>query len=465
VQSIIVEVFDFDDDVDSVSFYYSKDFVKWELIDCRFVPEIDNNYKTMWETEKLQNGKYYLKIVASDKLGNQNELVTAQYEVTEGIDKNSDSSNSFGSSDSMWIVVLFVMIIIMVLVIVMLMKRSKRREKELIKEVTTELQKSRAMEGSENAEEIVPGIVAEKVVGYPQESGASVAGYDHNPSETEIETSDSPDQTYIPASQSPVNEQPDYEPEVETIESYKNQMDQWKAEGYNVSRLEQIYQSNESSFAIAFPLFSANISRLKNIAAKLESMEPSFSASETDPAIEVIRSKLLEPDFAENVESEFNDLRRKLGFVPQASPINVPKLPPNQPSNPLTIPVAHNQENNNHAQEVGSGTDVITVSPMAHPAEPTSEPDQDTNPYVNLEVPADIDIPPEIDLPPEMDVEDNVNVVNDYEPVHSEFPQSPFASAQTQSLEEELDSKTEILEIPNDPEHETRIDTSKEKTI
>jgi hypothetical protein len=68
IQSIIVEVVDFDSDVDSVSFYYSKDNAKWELIDCRFNPELGNTYKTMWDTGKIPNGKYYIKIIATDKM-------------------------------------------------------------------------------------------------------------------------------------------------------------------------------------------------------------------------------------------------------------------------------------------------------------------------------------------------------------------------------------------------------------
>jgi hypothetical protein len=457
IQSIIVEVVDFDSDVDSVSFYYSKDNAKWELIDCRFNPELGNTYKTMWDTGKIPNGKYYIKIIATDKMGNTDELMEGLFEVSEGIEKNSDSSDSLGSSDILWVVVIVVIIIIMALVMVMLMKRSKRREKELIKEVSSELKKSMAMENG-TGEEIVPGVVAESDNSPAQSNISENNDYEYTNGSAD------PNQTYIPASESPLQEVPESLPDVETVESYKIAMEAWKAEGYNVSGLEQLISTDENMFARSFPIYSANISELKDISGKLSAMDSSTSGQST--LANSIKSKIYEPDLATEVKREFNELQMKLGIIPRAAPINsssnlpgaVPEahnhnlpnltrlqqLPSNQSSNPLTTPVARN------APEAGlEGTETFASCPppISHRVpEPASEPVQPN------EVPPDIELPPEITLPPEVE-EDPV------------IPESPFASVQTQSLEDELNGRTGTLEIPNDPEHETVIDTRKEKVI
>jgi hypothetical protein len=168
IQSIIVEVIDFDDDVESVTFLYSSDNNTWELIDSRLNPEVGNTYKTIWETEKIYNGDYFIKIVAKDKMGNQEELTEGPFEVTVGKDKKSSTSGGdFFGGVFIWIIIIIVIVVIMVLVILLMLKRGKRREKELIAEVSAELRGTQPLEG-----EIVstPGIGA-------------------------------PDQTYVPASQ------------------------------------------------------------------------------------------------------------------------------------------------------------------------------------------------------------------------------------------------------------------------
>ena len=57
IQSIIVQVIDFEDDVESVSFYYTSNNRTWKLIDTRYKPEKNNLYKTIWNTENVDNGK------------------------------------------------------------------------------------------------------------------------------------------------------------------------------------------------------------------------------------------------------------------------------------------------------------------------------------------------------------------------------------------------------------------------
>jgi hypothetical protein len=278
IQSIIVEVIDFDDDVESVTFLYSSDNNTWELIDSRLNPEVGNTYKTIWETEKIYNGDYFIKIVAKDKMGNQEELTEGPFEVTVGKDKKSSTSGGdFFGGVFIWIIIIIVIVVIMVLVILLMLKRGKRREKELIAEVSAELRGTQPLEG-----EIVstPGIGA-------------------------------PDQTYVPASQADAIPTAGFgEPEGD-IEHYKDQMDAWRDEGFLVTRLENLYFTDRNMFMNAFPVFKMNVAKLRDISTKLDTIDPTGQELEVDS----IRVKLYDPDQAPAAENEFNALQAKLGIA------------------------------------------------------------------------------------------------------------------------------------------------------
>ena len=100
IQSIIVDVIDFDNDVESVAFLYSTDNKTWELIDSRLKPEIGSTYRTIWNTENVYNGDYYIKIVAKDKMGNDEELTAGPFQVTAGMKRADSGTSDFLSSNS-----------------------------------------------------------------------------------------------------------------------------------------------------------------------------------------------------------------------------------------------------------------------------------------------------------------------------------------------------------------------------
>ncbi|WP_455393187.1 hypothetical protein [[Eubacterium] cellulosolvens] len=139
IVSIIVEVIDFEDDVESVSFYYSSDNITWKLIDSRLKPDINKVYKTIWNTENILNGEYYIKVMAKDKLGNQVELLEGPFSVKEGKESEGRTEAEFPS----WIVIIIIIIVIMLMMIFLFHRHTKRREKELIEEVSAELRGSK----------------------------------------------------------------------------------------------------------------------------------------------------------------------------------------------------------------------------------------------------------------------------------------------------------------------------------
>jgi hypothetical protein len=359
IQSIIVDVIDFDDDVESVTFLFSKDNKTWELIDSRLNPEIGSSYKTFWDTEKLYNDDYYLKIVAKDQMGNDEELTAGPFEVTAGKKRADSKTDDFLSSNLLWIIIIIVIVIIMVLLVVMLMRRSKKREKELIEEVSAEMLGTGAMEGEI---ESVPGMGVGEMAGDQYQS-------------------------YIPPGGVPEPPAPQFiagEADVETVESYKAQMDGWKAEGYDVSRLEQLYSSDENMFASAAPIFASNISKLKNISGKLNSM----NTTGYEDQVNSLRSKLYSPDQAMAADNDLRDLEVNMGLVPaemEAAPGEAPALG-TAPGVPGTTP------------ELPPIDDML---PQLLPADTSTTPTPDVDGPTETDIPLDVELPPEIDLPPD----------------------------------------------------------------
>jgi hypothetical protein len=378
--NIVAEVIDFEDDVAMVSFYYSKDNKSWELIDEREKPESENRYRTIWDTNELTNGDYYLKVKATDLVGNIAEIVDGTYEVTEGKSvKKDEASGGFG--DFIWIIVILIIVVIMILIIVLILRRSKKREEELIEEVAAEAQMSKVLEG-----EILPGQEMPATIG-GAEAGTPASLQTYIPPQQQAQ-----DQAQVPgqvpqASLAPqpaagVPQLPAYETDVETIESYKQQMENWRAEGYNVSRLEQLVLTDEDQFAHTFPEFSSNISRLQNISSRLNSMDTIGFEQEVNS----IRSKLFEPDQAVSTEGEFKALEDKIIMRRTTGSTTV---------SPATLP-EDNKEIDEMLPELlpeeGAG-DQATVSDVPQ--------DQVQPPVQESETPPDVDLPPDISTTPE----------------------------------------------------------------
>lgn len=412
LESIVVEVIDFESDVESVSFYYSTDNESWELIDTRLNPEKDNLYKTYWNTNEVYNGKYYIKIQAKDKLGNHEELIMGPFVVTEGKEKKASSDAEF----PYWIIVVIIIIVIMSQIIFMIIRRSKQHEKEIIEEVATELRRSMEHQGEGGTEtDVEPGV--------PTVDADTVG-----PTQTYISPSEMTTQVpKLPIGESTLNfEEP--EPDVETIEYYRYQLEAWKAEGFNTSVLEQLSSTDEFLFAKTFPVVNANISKLKTISSKLESMNITGYESQ----VSSLRSKLFDPDQVLDAEREFNDLKFELGFVPRAMPVSSASVPPSlnaantpSPGSVPQLPKPEPQIDDLLPDMLPAGTPPDEVTPETNIEPITEQSDIPVSPYV-----AGCEHDPEMD--------------------EADIPVSPFSNVQTQSLEEELDGNADIVEIPDE---------------
>jgi division protein CdvB (Snf7/Vps24/ESCRT-III family) len=138
--------------------------------------------------------------------------------------------------------------------------------------------------------------------------------------------------------------------------------------------LEQLALTDEDQFAHTFPEFSSNISRLQNIASRLNSMDTMGFEQEVNS----IRSKLFEPDQAISTENEFKALEDKVIMRSTgATSASTASLPEDDKAIDEMLP---------------------ELLPEDSPGEQTSEIPQDqVQPPVQ-----ESDTPPDIDIPPEM---------------------------------------------------------------
>ena len=289
----------------------------------------------------------------------------------------------------------------------MVLKRQKRREKELIKEVSAEMRESKIMEG-----EIVGSGLG--VTAGPEATGAILDTI----------------QTYVPPTETPV-EIPEYELDVETLESYKTQVDVWKAEGYKVTRLENLFSTDENLFASTFPIFSSNISKLKNISGKLNTMDTTGSEQQVNS----IKAKLFDPDQANAAEFELKNLEVKMGISPPAIPgstVAAGELPALGTTPPTLGTTPELPAIDEMLPQLLPGT------PTTGATESTSEAPQVQEPGIEQ---------PEIPVSPFVEGQPQDTGAED-----SEIPDSPFAAAQTQTLEEEMGSEAAVAEKPVEPD-------------
>jgi hypothetical protein len=389
-QPIIVEIFDFEDDVESVLFFYSTDNASWQVIDTVNQPSKNNVYMTRWDTGEMNNGDYYLKIVAIDQFGNQEQLLVGPIEITMGKEVKEEPKEEM----PYWIITVIICVVIIVVIVLSLLRRSKHREEELIEEVSAELRKTMNLQDEEPVQQQTKND--QTIMPLPNENDDPV----NSSSQSEVENYNT------------------VEPDVETLEFYRSQLQTWKEEGYEVSQLELLSSTDESAFAREFPVYSSNISRLKNIALKLTTLDTVGYESQ----IESIKSMLSQPQNAETAENKYHNLESKQCFtqspnpsqIPQKETGTLPKLPAPNPNIPQVAP----------EQDL-----VFQNSP--DPVQPT-------------EVPNDFEVPPELDY----DVDLPPNEPNETQ--EPELMESPFAHVQTQSLEDELNGKAPVIELPED---------------
>jgi hypothetical protein len=397
IQQIVVDIFDFEDDVESVLFFYSTDNESWQVIDTVNQPSKNNVYMTRWDTGEVNNGEYYLKIVAIDKYGNQEQLTVGPVEVTMGKEVKEDPKEEL----PYWLIMVIICVVIIVIVILSLLRRSKHREEELIEEVSAEMRKKMNIQDEEFLQQISNNDQTDTPTPLPKEN---------NESENLDYAVSQPEQEIITT----------VEPDVETLEFYRNQVQSWKEEGYDVSQLELLGTTDEIAFAIEFPIYSSNISRLKNIALKLSTLDTVGYESQ----IESIKSKLSKPDNAEIAENEYNNLESKQCFTQSPNPSQIPQ------------------------KEMGT----LPKLPNPNPNIPQVAPEQDLvfqnspDPVQPMEAPNDYEVPPELDY--DVDLPSNEPV--DTAVQEPELLESPFAHVETQSLEEELNGKAPVIELPKD---------------
>ncbi len=372
-QNIVVRVIDLENDLNTISFYYSKDNETWESIGTiSKSTDGSDNYKAIWITDELQNGQYYIMVRAADSEGNLNEVIRGPFEVTQGKSASKETSATTGLL--LWVIMIIVVIIVMFVVIFLVLRRSKDRERKLIEEVAAEAQASQVLEG-----EILSEPRTTAGMGMPDTF-----------------------QTYIPPTE--VARLQSYASEEEKIQAFFNQLNTWKEEGYNVTRLDTLYLSNKDMFLKAFVVFNSNISKLQHVSTKLDTM----NTAGYEDQVSSIRSKLFEPDQALAVEREFYDLEVKLGIATPGLPVSgdaqpgagtgtpgaTPQLPADiEPILPQLMPAPTIATATEVQPSTSTSTGTTTTPALAaEQAQPTD---------VEVEVPPDIQLPPDIDLPPE----------------------------------------------------------------
>jgi hypothetical protein len=269
---IQVEVTDMENNIQEVQFYYSDDNQTWILIGTATEPDGDI-YSMTWNSASVYDGVYYIRIIAVDNDTNQGIVYSGGFEVDNNnpAPKDDDDETTNGLSGYWWIWLLIVAIIIL-LIIFAIVYNKKRKEEQMEETLTAMSPRAIPLRGKE---EEGKGPKSAKAVPVSQEL---------MPSEDEGEGED-------------------------ITKDFEQKLGIWKTQGYNISRLEELIDTDMDAFWNVLPVFINNIN-------KLNELKPRFNALDTkgyEDEASSIRSKINDPDQALVVEAEIIKLEGLIG--------------------------------------------------------------------------------------------------------------------------------------------------------
>jgi hypothetical protein len=270
---IQVEVTDLENNIQEVSFYYSEDNVNWVLIGTDTEPD-DNIYSISWNSAETTDGEYYLRVVATDTDGNSAEALSGKIDVDNGITKPGKDDKTDDLSDYWWLWILIVIIIIL-LILFAVVYQKKRKEEQMEKTLASMSPQAIPIKGG-----------AGQLEGEPKPALAAPVA-----------------PKLLPPAGAGAGEGE------EAGKDFEQKLVTWKSQGYNVSRLENLIDTDMEAFWNVLPVFINNIN-------KLNDLKPRFNALDTtgyENEAESIRTKINEPDQTLAVEQEVIMLEDLIG--------------------------------------------------------------------------------------------------------------------------------------------------------
>jgi hypothetical protein len=271
------EVDDLEDNIDKVEFYYSIDGDTWIFIgEAQDPKETDSDiYMVLWNTEDVADGEYWLKIIAFDDDSQTGEYYSGKLFVENGITEPEEKDTEEGIDEFMLMIIIIIIIMIVIFIVVFAILRKKRREKDKIDETLSSI--------------TAPPIPIKL--------------------SSDFEETPRPVQTAVPVTQTLLAAPPMEGEGDDAGKDFEQKLTLWKSQGYNISRLEDLIDTDMEAFWDVLPIFINNINKLNELKPRFNSLN---TAGYEDEATS-IRQKINDPDQAPVVEQEIIMLEDLIG--------------------------------------------------------------------------------------------------------------------------------------------------------
>ncbi len=289
--TIQVEVTDLEDNVVEVEVYYSTNNVTWELLGSSTSPTTPggNIYEIPWNSNDVYDGNYWLRVVVKDNESLESEAFSGGFSVeNDNVRPTKDKpKDAFAELWWLWILIIIIIIILCLLLVVWTTRRKKEEE--------------------------VPGPIGAPS---PDEARAvlhEIAGAGAGagpPEQVQPIPAGAPRPKLKRVKAAPQTLLTGYEGDLgaKVGSDLQNKLNAWRQQGYDVTKLEHLMETDMEALFLEMPKFKANVVILTELKNRFNAIDTTGFEDEDRS----IREKINNPYLVTKVELEIIDLEVKI---------------------------------------------------------------------------------------------------------------------------------------------------------
>jgi hypothetical protein len=288
--TVQVQVDDLEDNVEVIEFYYSKNNEDWELIGTSTSPtEVGGNIYTMsWNTNDLYDGEYFIRVVAKDNNSAPTEAFTGGFNVDNDRLKPEDDEPEDLMAKFWWIWLLIIIIIILLCMMLVIWSRQRKKDEA-----------GPQLEDAPSPEE-ARAILHEIGAGAEAEPPAQITPIPAGAPRPKMRKVKAVPQTLVTGFEG--------DRASKVGDDIQLKLNEWRLEGFYVSRIEHLLETDSDSLFLEFAMFKANVVKLRELKLRFGALDTLGFENEDRS----IREKINNPDLADIAEKEIIELEVKI---------------------------------------------------------------------------------------------------------------------------------------------------------
>jgi hypothetical protein len=285
--TIQVEVTDLEDNVVDVKVYYSTNNVSWELLGSSTSPTTPggNIYEIPWNSNDVYDGNYYLKVVVTDNESLETEAYSGGFSVENDNVKPTKDKPKDAFADLWWLWILIIVIIIILCLLLVVWSKRRKKDEEAPRPI-----------GAPSPDE-ARAILHEIAGAGPPEQVQPIPAGAPRPRLKKVKAAP---QTLLTGYEGDLG--------AKVGDDLQNKLNAWRQQGYVVTKLEHLMETDMEALFLEMPKFKANIVKLTELKDRFNALDTTGFEDEDRS----IREKFNNPDLVAKVEQEIIELEVKI---------------------------------------------------------------------------------------------------------------------------------------------------------